>query len=100
MALSEDLAELLNESELAVSALYNGSKTISVILDTQYEEVGVGTRGAESRQLRALAVTSDVSSAAHGDTLKISTTTYHVIGVQLDPPDAGPDMTLLMLEKQ
>ncbi len=100
MAFTEDKAQFIAESDFAVPAIYNGATPISVICDTQYERLNLGTGGVESRGLAALAVSEAVPNAVQGDTLVIDAVTYVVNEVQPDPPEGGPGFTLLLLEKQ
>jgi hypothetical protein len=95
-----------------ISATYTPSggsaSTIKVILDDEYLSMIGLSVDVEGSQPIAYCKTSDVSSAAHGDTLAFAAqttlsntqfkaaTTYNVVGVQPD----GTGITALTLEQQ
>lgn len=98
MAFAEDLTAFFNSSDFAVEATFRG-RPVTVILDSQYDEVDVGRVGVQAARLRAFAVSADVADAVHGDALLIGPATYKVMGVQPDAHEAGPGITLLVLER-
>jgi hypothetical protein len=96
MAFTEDLTAFFSTDDFAVSALYNGTTTINVILYTAYYEENMGRVGFEGSAPVALARTADVPGVAHGVSLVIYGVTYSVVGVEPD----GTGLTTLRLEKQ
>lgn len=96
MAFTEDLSAFLSTSDFAVSALYNGTTTIPVILDTVYYEDQSGQVGTQGTTPVATARTADVPGVAHGTALVINAVNYKVVGVEPD----GTGITMLRLEKQ
>lgn len=99
MAFTEDLAAFIDTDDFALAATYNGS-TVSLILDRAYSENVMGEIGFQSAITRATLETSVVPSAAQGDTVVVSGTTYKVIEVEVDPPEIGQGFTIVRLEKQ
>ena len=92
-----DRAALLDVDEFGSAATYNGSTTVNGIFENEYfEALADGEVAVEGTQPRFTCRTADVPSAAHGDTLLISGTTYNVVGVQPD----GTGMSTLALEEQ
>lgn len=80
--------------DLGVSATYTHGgvpATITVIFDNAF----VAVEGVESLGPAATCKTSDVASAAHGDTLVIGGVTYNITGVHPD----GTGITILMLSR-
>lgn len=89
-----DLTNFFNTDEFADSATYTHAAvpaTIKVIFDDDYQAV----QGVESSGPVALAKTTDVSAAIHGDTLVINTVTWYVRGIQ-----PNGDTTLLILSRE
>lgn len=81
-------------ADFGVVASYNGAE-INVIFDNEYIPVDTGASVAFAmQQPKALAITSQVSSAAEGDILTVNGIAY-VIRVVMDD---GTGMTELMLE--
>lgn len=93
-----DRAAFVDTGDFGVSALYNGSDTISVVFDNEFLGAleGEANVAVEATEPRAIARTADVPSAAQGDTLVIGGVTYNVVGVEAD----GTGMTTLVLEDQ
>lgn len=88
-------------ADFGVSVSYTPSggsaSTITGIFDNQYQAVETGGEVAFAIEQPKLAVkTSDVSTAAEGDTVVVSGVTYKVTVVMND----GTGMTDLALEKQ
>ena len=81
-------------ADFGVTALYNGTTSITVIFDNAYEAVEMNGVIMEARGPQAQCKTTDVPNAAHGDTLLINTVTYTVHEVQPD----GTGFTTLMLK--
>lgn len=72
-----------------------GSKTIKVIFENNYQDMNIYTGIVESAGPQAQAKTSDVTGAAHGDTLEIDNITYYIKGIQPN----GTGITILILSK-
>ena len=90
-----DLPDMLNTDEFAVTARFNGTTDINVIFDAPYDAfLATESGGILTSDTQALARTSDVPSAK-GKTLKIGTITYTIIEVR----DDGTGMTALRLSK-
>lgn len=83
-----------NVQGFAVDAVYNGT-TIQVIFDKAWFQDTPGSAGITATQPMALAIESDVPSAAPGDTLVISSVTYTVTEVHPD----GTGLTMLLLRR-
>lgn len=84
MALDVDIATFYGD-EFTVSATYTHGATpatISVIFDRAGVTQAGGDMEVQNASPQARCRTSDVSSAARGDTLVISGTTYYVILVE------------------
>lgn len=101
MAVETDIERAIMLADFGVSVSYTPSggsaSTITGIFDSQYQAVETGGEVAFAIEQPKLAVkTSDVSSAAEGDTVVISGVTYKVTVVM----DDGTGMTDLALEKQ
>ncbi len=79
MSFTEDATEFIDTDGFADTATYN-TTTINGIFGNEYVEV----LGSESTRPVFTCATSDVSSAAHGDSLVVNGTTYEVVGVQQD----------------
>lgn len=94
MAFTEDLTPFFDTDDFAVAATYNGSTTVNGIFDNGFASVGAGP-GVEGSLPSFTCRAADVSSAAHGDTLVISGTTYSVVGVH---PDGTGVMVLALSE--
>jgi hypothetical protein len=103
---ADDLNVFFNSEDFGTSATYTpdggSASTISVLFDMPFNSVPMetGEVDVESNTPTALCKTSDVSSAAHGDVIVISSTTYHIVGVQADSGSGYQGTTLLVLEKQ
>ncbi len=95
MAFTEDLTAMFDVTYgFAVNATYK-TRTIPVIFDEQYyAEQGIDVDIASSRPA-ATCKTSDVSTAAEGDSIVIDGTTYTVTTVMPD----GTGITVLSLVK-
>jgi hypothetical protein len=91
-------AIFLNTDEFAVIATYtpDGGSAVSIngIFDNAYDEIEGPHAGLETSNPAFTCLSSDVSSAAHGDTLLVNSLTYTVAGVKPD----GTGMTTLELE--
>lgn len=101
MAVETDVERAIMLADFGVSVSYTPSggsaTTITGILDNQYQAIETGGEVAFAVEQPRLAVrTSDVSSAAEGDTVVIAGVTYNVTIVMND----GTGMTDLALEKQ
>jgi hypothetical protein len=94
MAFAEQFGAFFDVAQgFAVSALYNGATTIDVIFDKAWFEDRPGEAGIGATQPMALAIESDVPSAAPGNTLVIGGTTYTVTEVHPD----GTGLVMLLL---
>lgn len=101
MAVETDIERAIMLADFGVSVSYTPSggsaSTITGIFDNQYQAVETGGEVAFAIEQPKLAVkTSDVSTAAEGDTVVVSGVTYKVTVVMND----GTGMTDLALEKQ
>ena len=101
-----DLGVFFNSDDFGASATYTpdggSASTITVLFDKPFNSVPMDTGEVdiESNTPTALCQTTDVSAAAHGDVIVISSTTYHVVGVQADSGSGYQGTTLLVLEEQ
>ena len=101
-----DLGDFFKTADFAVAATYTATgesgATINVLFDVPFDSVPLDTGevNVESNTPTALCQTTDVSAAAHGDVIVISSTTYHVVGVQADSGSGYQGTTLLVLEEQ
>jgi hypothetical protein len=95
MAFAEDLSYLEDAARgFAVDAVYSvGPATIRGIFDAAYFEPFGGQMQGNSPAFTTK--TSNVPSAAHGQTLTIGGTVYTVVGVEPD----GTGVTVLRLRK-
>jgi hypothetical protein len=97
---SDDRADFLNTSDFGLAGTYtpNGgsASTVNGFFDKPSSSIPLDTGevDVDSNTPTFLCETSDVSSAASGDTLTVSSVGYTVIGVQED----GQGMTNLVLE--
>ena len=97
---SDDRADFLNTSDFGLAGTYtpNGgsASTVNGIFDKPSSSIPLDTGevDVDSNTPTFLCETSDVASAASGDTLTVSSVGYTVIGVQED----GQGMTNLVLE--
>lgn len=95
--MTADLAVFL--ADFGVSATYTpaggAGAAISVLFDNEYAPMNLGGVEVESLGPAAQCKTSDVSGAAHGDTLTIDGTRYSIIGVHPD----GTGLTVLLLSR-
>jgi hypothetical protein len=93
-----DLAELFDTDFSATAGTFTpdggSASTVNGIFGNVFFEIPAGETSIEGKQASFICKTSDVSSAAHGDTLVVSGTTYTVRGVQPD----GTGVTTLILE--
>lgn len=100
MPFTEDLTEFFDTSDHATAVTYTpsgGSATeINGIFDNNFMEIEDDIAGVESSIPMLTCRTSDVSSAAHGDTIINGAITYNIVGVHPD----GTGVTILMLEAQ
>ena len=102
---ANDLSDFFVTGDFGVAASYTPSggsaSTINVLFDNPFNSVPLdGERDVESNTPTALAISSDVSSVAHGDSIVISGITYAIVGVQKDSGSGYQGTTLLVLEKQ
>ena len=103
---TSDLSDFFVTGDFGVAASYTpdggSSATINVLFDNPFNSVPLdtGERDVESNTPTALAMSSDVSSVAHGDAIVISGITYAIVGVQKDSGSGYQGTTLLVLEKQ
>lgn len=81
-------------TDFAEGASYNGA-SIPVIFDDSYKLVNALTGGIESSGPQATCKDTDISGAAHGDSIIIRDTTYYVTGIEPD----GTGSTVLTLSK-
>ena len=101
-----DLGDFFTTDDFAVEATYTAAgesaATINVLFDVPFDSVPLDTGevNVESNTPTCLCQTTDVSAAAHGDVIVISSTTYHVVGVQADSGSGYQGTTLLVLEEQ
>jgi|APSaa5957512535_1039671.scaffolds.fasta_scaffold44530_4 hypothetical protein len=82
-----EIAEFLDVDDLGITATYKAGgigagTSISVIFANNYVAFSGGTVDVEGTYPVATCRTSDVSSAAHDDTLTIDSIVYTIIGVQ------------------
>jgi len=101
-----DLGVFFNSDDFGASATYTpdggSASTITVLFDKPFNSIPMdsGDVDVESNTPTCLCQTTDVSAAAHGDVIVISSTTYHVVGVQADSGSGYQGTTLLVLEEQ
>lgn len=107
--LDGDLGDLLNTDEFATAATYKGfsksasgnqvalTKTVNVIFDRGYVPASPETAEVALTRPTALARLSDLPDVATGDTLTISGTAYHLVGVE---PSGVGDVILLLSEDE
>lgn len=99
MSLADDLAGDLgiffNLEEFAVKAVWKGTKEVAAIFEDPFTAAGAAGAEVESSAPVAHVRTADVSGIAQGDTFKIGTVTYTIIGVQPD----GTGVTRLILSQ-
>ena len=91
MAFAEDFSEFLDTDDFAINATISGS-SVSGILDEAFIEVA----GIEGVHPTFACANADVQGVGHGASVVIGSTTYHVIGIQVD----GTGMVELVLEDQ
>jgi hypothetical protein len=93
-----DLAEFYatDVSGTTGSFTHIGSSAVSIngIFGNIYFDISGGETSIEGKNASFMCRTSDVSNAAHGDTLAVSGTTYKIRGVQPD----GTGSTNLILQ--
>ncbi len=86
-------------TDFAVDAVYTPSSgtasTIKVIFDNKSMDIQVEDGSFEFSGPQAICKSSDVSSAAHNDTLVIGGVTYYITGIHPD----GTGLTTLILSK-
>jgi hypothetical protein len=95
----DDRSYMLADFGVTVSYTLTGSsaKNITCIFDNDVQEIDAGGAVTFAVEVpRLLCRTSDIATAAEGDTAVISATTYSVLSVFRD----GQGMTELRLEKQ
>ena len=102
---ADDLSDFFLTDDFGVAATYTAAgesaATINVLFDDPFSSVPLaGERDVESNTPTALAISSDVSSVAHGDAIVISGVTYAIVGVQKDSGSGYQGTTLLVLETQ
>ena len=103
---ADDLSDFFLTDDFGVAATYTAAgesaATINVLFDAPFNSIPLdsGDVDVESNTPTALCQTTDVSAAAHGDVIVISSTTYHVVGVQADSGSGYQGTTLLVLEEQ
>ena len=90
--LTDDLAVFF--ADFAVDAVYKGVG-IKVIFDNPYFERTVFGGAVESSQPKAWVKDSDITGAAHGDTITINSAAYTIIEIQPD----GTGITTLILSE-
>ena len=84
----------LDNEEFAVDITYN-ALTIQGVFDNEFSSAVEGEMGIESTVPQVFVKSSDVSSAAHGETMAIDSVVYKIIGIQPD----GTGMTLILLSE-
>lgn len=96
--MSSDIEDILF-TDFALDAAFSHAggqaSTIKVIFDNDFKAVNIDTGMVESAGPMATCKTSDVLTAAHGDTLTINSVVYKIIGIEPD----GTGMTTLILSK-
>jgi hypothetical protein len=92
--LTDDLTFFLNNEEFAVDVLYNAA-TIQGIFDDEFTSGAADGVGIETTVAQVLVKTSDVASAAQGETMTINSVDYNIIGIQPD----GTGLTLILLSR-
>ena len=103
---ADDLSDFFLTDDFGVAASYTpdggSASTVNVLFDNPFNSVPLdtGERDVESNTPTALAISSDVSSVAHGDAIVISGVTYAIVGVQKDSGSGYQGTTLLVLEEQ
>ena len=92
--MSADLDVYLSDfgEDASFSRQGGAPSTIKVLFDNDF----LTTLGVETSGPSALCKSSDVSAAAHGDTLEIGGVTYNITGIQPD----GTGFTLLILSRE
>ena len=93
-----DLAEFYSTDVSGTAGTYTAAGasavTINGIFGNIYFDISGGETSIEGKNASFMCRTSDVSNAAHGDTLAVSGTTYKIRGVQPD----GTGSTNLILQ--
>ena len=93
-----DLAELFSTDEHGTAGTFTpdggSASTVNGIFGNVYFDIPAGETGIEGKQSSFMCRSSDITDAAHGDSLVVSGTTYTVRGVQPD----GTGVTTLILE--
>ena len=103
---ADDLSDFFLTDDFGVAATYTAAgesaATINVLFDAPFNSIPLdtGERDIESNTPICLCQTTDVSAAAHGDVIVISSTTYHEVGVQAASGSGFQGTTLLVLEEQ
>ncbi len=90
--LTADLDVFLNTDEFGKLATFKGN-SIKVQFYKSFDPASPGDVNIETRRVWAVAKTSDVGAAVHGDTLTVDGTAYKIIGIE--PGDS--DLTTLRL---
>ena len=91
--LTDDIAMVLQTGDFATEATFDSS-TINVIFDQAFvEQDAAGSVQVEGYVPMVYCQTSDVSSAAHGDSIVIDSTTYTIVEIEND----RTGMTMLRL---
>ncbi|HDK41519.1 MAG TPA: hypothetical protein ENG93_02540 [Nitrospirae bacterium] len=93
--LTSDIDMMLDTSEFAVTATYDGSTSVNGIFDNDYEAADLGEGAVEASVPTFLYKSSDISNVQQGMTLVVNGTTYKVREIRPD----GTGMTLLVLSE-
>jgi hypothetical protein len=91
MAMTEDMTAFFNTAEHAVSALWKGTTTVSVIFDNEFAQ----TLDAEGSNPVVLVPTADMPNVARDEALVIDSVNYTIYSIQPD----GTGITRLELQK-
>jgi len=89
--MSNDLGDVFfNSNDFAETATYNGSSTVSVLLDERMIEVPSGYDSVTLEQQYTIGIyKSEVATPMRGDTFLISSTTYTVDSIIEDDGDVA-----------
>lgn len=87
---TDAMTDILNDEDLGVDAVYEGS-TIRVLFQNGFVVVS----GVETTAPMAECLDTDVTGVAHGDTITVGGITYNIIGIQA----SGSGTTKLILSE-
>ncbi len=84
--LTADLDIFLNTDEYGKTGTFKGN-SIKIQFYKNFEAASPGDANIETRRVWAVAKTTDVAGAVHGDTLTVDGTAYKITGIE--PGDSG-----------